>query len=72
MGSCRKRKIQNDLPNVTKKQEILLKQFIKQWSKILNFVYLIMFQQLVTSKNSEIKQNKVAAPVGFGLAIPGF
>ena len=59
MGSCRKRKIQNDLPNVTKKQEILLKQFIKQWSKILNFVYLIMFQQLVTSKNSEIKKTKL-------------
>ena len=59
MGSCRKRKIQNDLPNVTKKQEILLKQFIKQWSKILNFVYLIMFQQLVSSKNSEIKKTKL-------------
>jgi len=55
MGSCRKRKIQNDLPNVTKKQEILLKQVIKQWSKILNFVYLIMFQQL----NSEIKKRKL-------------
>ena len=59
MGSCRKRKIQNDLPNVTKKQEILLKQVIKQWSKILNFVYLIMFQQLVSSKNSEIKKTKL-------------
>ena len=55
MGSCRKRKIQNDLPKVTKKQEILLKQLIKQWSKILNFVYHIMFQQL----NSEIKKRKL-------------
>jgi len=43
MSSCRKPEIQNDLHKITKIKCICYFIFNKQWSKILNYVYFIMF-----------------------------
>ena len=42
MSSCRKPEIQNVLPKSPKSSEFA-KTFNKLWSKILNYVYFIMF-----------------------------
>ena len=42
MSSCRQLEIQNDLPKSPKSSEFAI-FFNKLWSKILNYVYFIMF-----------------------------
>jgi len=42
MSSCRKPEIQNDLPKLTNIKWICY-FFNKQWSKIINYVYFIIF-----------------------------
>ena len=63
MSSCRKPEIQNDLPKLIKIKWIC-DCFNKQWSKSHNYVYFIMFKQLLNwmLKIGKFKKNPTRYP----------